>query len=125
MRLVSSNVLSFCRRSSFCLVRVLMSVQVICFSWKTARSLTWYKGEKGGEGGGLAEAGKSWAVARARAARTASWRSWTWKDGQDLNPWTAMVGKLRVGECRQGKDITWWPILHLQGSDGGVILRDP
>lgn len=41
--MVSSNVLSFCRRSSFCLVRVLMSVQVICFSWKTAGSLTKYR----------------------------------------------------------------------------------
>lgn len=34
VRLVSSKVLSFCRRSSFCLVKVLMSVQVICFSWR-------------------------------------------------------------------------------------------
>lgn len=45
VRLVSSNVLNFCRRSSFCLVRVLMSVQVICFSWKTASSLTRHRQE--------------------------------------------------------------------------------
>lgn len=46
MRLVSSNVLSFCRRSSFCLVRVLISVQVICFSWKTAGSLAGRRGRR-------------------------------------------------------------------------------
>lgn len=44
--MVSSNVLSFCRRSSFCLVRVLISVQVICFSWKTAGSLAGRRGRR-------------------------------------------------------------------------------
>lgn len=75
--------------------------------------------------------GKSWTVYRARVGRTASWRSRTGKDGQDLGLLTAIVGKLSVGECSQGKLPRGSSGHHLvadtvlQESDGGVIPRDP
>lgn len=127
--MVSSNVLSFCRRSSFCLVRVLMSEQVICFSWRTASSHTQCGGRREGtaetgHGGDFRGAGarkrpgkKSRAMYRARVVRAGSpevvdLEGWAGSEPADSDKWRKGLGSslwvsaVRVGfleEAQEGR----------------------
>lgn len=134
VRLVSSNVLSFCRRSSFCLVRVLMSVQVICFSWKTAGRPYKVQREKGGRRGGrplLRGAGAR--KSREKAPSCVRGRRWGGRGSragfpEQMDPgWEQVLSQLRatsgekgwglrVGKCSQG----WLP----GGSGGRHLVAD-
>lgn len=105
VRLVSSNVLSFCRRSSFCLVRVLMSVQVICFSWKTAGSLTRYTGrrEEEVEAAPLKRCWRQEAQVRSPRLCTGPQRSRAgFPEEMDLEGWGQKLSRQRATSGEQG-----------------------
>lgn len=123
VRLVSSNVLSFCRRSSFCLVRVLMSEQVICFSWKTGGSLARHRGrmEELAQGVSMGNLGVPGARKPGQEELgKGSCRRKTGRDGLELSlstvpggerGWRAQCGQAQLGQASWKRCTSW--MIHL------------